>query len=128
MGGNLWCRSQLGKGSIFTFHVPFDQVPDSPSEWQTSTQPSLQKAQHLQCQPLEPSFASSPLPSSSLLAMQQNRHYLRGLRVLVVDDNSLMRKTMNAILTKEQCVVTLAENGQQVRYSSSSPPPSNNTL
>ena len=115
MGGNLWCRSQLGKGSSFTFHVPFDTVPeddspDSPSsEWQTAPETQLH-----QCgQQLEHTFSGPP---ASVLPMTHNEqsNHLRGLRVLVVDDNSLMRKTMNAILSKEQCHVTLAENGQQV--------------
>jgi hypothetical protein len=122
MGGNLWCRSQLGKGSSFTFHVPFDTVPeddspDSPSsEWQTA--PETQQSQLRQ--QLEPTFSSPPAASALLPTThneQSNRNHLSGLRVLVVDDNSLMRKTMNAILSKEQCHVTLAENGQQVPYS-----------
>lgn len=118
MGGNLWCRSQLGKGSSFTFHVPFDTVPedDSPhspsSEWQTA--PETHQSQLRQ--QLEPTLSSPPAASALFPTThndQSNRNHLSGLRVLVVDDNSLMRKTMNAILSKEQCHVTLAENGQQ---------------
>jgi hypothetical protein len=123
MGGNLWCRSQLGKGSTFVFHIPLEGVlahddnnNNNASEWRSDSPPQQLHHHHREEQQenLFPRSPSTGGGGDGLLTESRSRAHLRGLRVLVVDDNSLMRKTMNAILSKEHCLVTLAENGQQV--------------
>ena len=81
-------------------------------ETQTASDFSLPPVPHLVASqsapaPLESSAAS---PSASIVLTTHSS--IRGIRVLVVDDDEITRKLMMRMLTRLGCTVTLAENGK----------------
>src|SRR5712692_588704 len=78
MGGQLWCESEVGQGSRFSFTVRF-------GVWQGP----------------EPEAQSVPAVD------------VRGLSVLVVDDNATNRRILQEILRRWQMRPTLVDSGRQ---------------
>ncbi len=84
MGGDLTVASEEGKGSTFTF--TFRARAAAP------------------LQALAP--ATAP-------AMRRDTQSLRGIRVLLTDDNSVNRQVVKLFLAPQGCVVSEATNGQE---------------
>ncbi len=85
MGGDLSVSSEVGQGSIFTVQLTFDVVRQ------------LEGGQHLEA------FAPSPELLDDL-----------GFKVLVVEDNSVNRKVIGALLGRLGCSAEVIEDGRQV--------------
>jgi len=91
MGGEIQVRSEIDKGSCFTFFIEADVCVQSPSSTSLAAlSDNLDYAEH----PVTP----------------------RGARlwsVLLAEDNLINQKVARAILTREGCTVDVAENGIQ---------------
>ncbi|RNI28047.1 response regulator [Rufibacter immobilis] len=83
-GGRITVESELGRGSIFRFVLPFKKVDES------QEQPAL----------------SSPLPG-------YNPKLLRNARILLVEDNSINQLLVNKILRDQGIHVSIANNGHE---------------
>ncbi|MDT8989245.1 ATP-binding protein [Curvibacter sp. APW13] len=86
MGGRLHVKSALGKGSRFYFALELPLVSDA------------------EVKPTEPD------PGAVGKAVGQNR--LRGMRILLVEDNKINQMVAENLLRREGALVTAAENGQ----------------
>ena len=86
LGGELKVDSIEGQGSTFYFQLrlPLSQLPDA--------------------------IPSPPAGAHATKASKPQR--LRGLRILVVEDNKINQMVTKGLLTQEGAVVTLADNGQ----------------
>ncbi len=83
MGGSLWVESNPGSGSSFHFIVPF----------------ALRAATVRS----EPRPRTHPVPGTAL----------KGLRILVAEDNLVNRRFVTRGLERQGCLVLAVENGQQ---------------
>jgi len=77
MGGAVWVESEIGRGSTFSFRLPFTVVPEG-----------------------EEPRAASP-------------EELRGMRVLVVDDNDTNRTILSEYVKAWGCIPTVAVSGAE---------------
>lgn len=84
-GGKIYLQSQLGKGSRFSFYLPFDRVARK-----TSAQEST---------------------SSCLLPEEPER--ISKARILVVEDNPFNQALVKALLKKWNLNATIVSNGRQ---------------
>ena len=85
MNGHIWIESEgIGKGSIVTFIVRLQLQSASASERERGSREE-----------------------------QQNRSDLKGLKVLVTDDNSVNRTVTRRLLDRLGCNTTVVESGQQ---------------
>ncbi len=94
MGGSIRVESQPGRGSCFTFTLPFKRV----------STPSATPAEGLQFLP-ESRFPSAP-PKSAALPQ------LAGARVLVVEDNAINQEVARGLLQHAGVNVTVASSGE----------------
>ena len=85
MGGDLQLNSVLGKGSTFHFQIQFP----------------LSNTSHI------PSQARLAAPKGS-----KGTQRLKGMRILVVEDNKINQLVAQGLLREEGAHVTLADNGQ----------------
>lgn len=83
MGGEIRVESEPGQGSLFEFRLPYQ----APWEAQAASEPAV------------------------LLRRPGGR--LRGLNILLVEDNEENRLLLEEVLQFEDCTITLANNGQQ---------------
>ena len=86
MGGELKLDSTLGKGSTFYFQIGFDLVAKT----------SIREPERL------------PVPAKT----PSDSRRLKGMRILVVEDNKINQLVAQGLLSQEGASVTLAENGQ----------------
>lgn len=85
MNGHIWIESEgIGKGSVVTFIVRLQLQSTSASERERGSREE-----------------------------QQNRSDLKGLKVLVTDDNSVNRTVTRRLLERLGCNTTVVESGQQ---------------
>lgn len=90
MGGRLQVRSEIGKGTCFTFVLPFE------STFEMRPEPGSEV--------VSPAMAAvSPAKPTPKMA---------GVRVLAVDDNDDNRLLVKLFLSKEGCQVTLCQDAQ----------------
>jgi CheY-like chemotaxis protein len=86
MGGDLVVQSEVGRGS--TFRLTFKAMEAAP--------------------------AAAPAPSAAPVASPENaRRTLRGMRVLVTDDNAINRQVIKLFLAPQGCDMTEAINGKE---------------
>jgi signal transduction histidine kinase/CheY-like chemotaxis protein/HPt (histidine-containing phosphotransfer) domain-containing protein len=84
MGGEITLHSTPGQGSRFTIDMPFDIAP-----------------------------ASSGQPSATPLDEAHGGGDLHGLRILLVEDNSLNQELAQLLLARRGIEVTIADNGER---------------
>ena len=85
MGGDITVASELGKGSIFSFTFRAHEAAAA---------------------------APSPGPSPSRAA-EPSRKSLRGMRVLLTDDNAINRQVIKLFLAPQGCDIVEATNGKE---------------
>jgi CheY-like chemotaxis protein len=85
MDGRIWVDSELGCGSRFFFTANFRLMPD-----------------------VTPEVKVAPVPANKLLTVDSPD----GLRILVVEDNSVNQRLVRALLEKKGHRVTVADNGR----------------
>ena len=111
MGGTISVSSQPGKGSTFSFELPFDidrRVPES--------LPRLNRFQFY-----HPEYASSSeLPAEHQSISSQRG--MNGVKILLVEDNRINQQVAMEILINAGAVVNLANNGQEAVAAASEKP------
>lgn len=103
LGGNMTAKSEFGKGSTFSFYVPYgdSECPIKP------TNDDCLKRKHPTDSRLSLSSSSEACPR-----IPPEAATLEGRKVLVVDDNGPLRKILSRALTRAGCQCVEAENGQ----------------
>lgn len=89
MGGQLFARSQIGKGSVFIVELPLAAVASEASDAAAGTPANLQTQE----------------TQSNALA------HLKGMSILVAEDHAINQLLIKALLEKAGCQITLANNG-----------------
>lgn len=114
MGGDVTVASKLGKGTVFSFtfkaQVGKNQVPAKPV-----TEPLALVAAAPTEAPERRPVASSDVRAqpASVEAVQRGTDSLRGLRVLIVDDNAVNRRVARLFVEPQGLIATEAEDGLQ---------------
>ena len=102
MGGTISVSSQPGKGSTFSFEVPFNIDPSVPESI-----PSLNRFQFY-----HPEYALSSQLSAEHRSISSQRG-MNGVKILLVEDNRINQQVAMEILINAGAVVNLANNGQE---------------
>jgi PAS domain S-box-containing protein len=84
MGGDITVASKLGKGSTFTFTFRAQEAA-----------------------------AATPSASAPARAAEPSRKSLRGMRVLLTDDNAINRQVIKLFLAPQGCDIVEATNGKE---------------
>jgi PAS domain S-box-containing protein len=92
MGGSIQLDSSLGKGSRFSFTITLGRAVDAPQMGQRGQQ----------------GHASALLAAAPVAPEQR----LPGLRILLVEDNTVNQQVMRELLNAEGAIVSIAAHGQ----------------
>ena len=115
LGTRITLNSRLGRGSVFTLWLPKAQLK---TQTQTQTQPQPQPQFQAQSQPslgLATADFDNPLVATASAASAEGpfaaapSRGLRGLQVLVVDDDAAVRLSMTSLLQSWGCTVRAVE-------------------
>ncbi|MEO1475924.1 MAG: ATP-binding protein [Pseudomonadota bacterium] len=108
MGGDITVASKLGQGAIFTFTFRADAtsgppVAKRPTQDTSANRPAL----------ISDVTEDRPATSSAPLGTGTNTNSLRGMRVLIVDDNKVNRRVARLFVEPLGMIATEAEHGQE---------------
>ena len=108
MSGKLWCESQPGRGSTFFFSADFalagEAVPGSPEQHDPAARKVLPRER-------ESALTSTPPPLPEVCREPGGLEKLRGMRVLLVEDNEINQMIASELLSSKGVVVGTANNG-----------------
>lgn len=97
-GGELWVRSELAKGSAFTFTMPL-----ATTKYSTASRTAQETVGSI----------SALTEDSALFGEELVSPHQQGARILVVDDEMVNRQVLKNFLSLAHYHVTTAENGLQ---------------
>jgi signal transduction histidine kinase/CheY-like chemotaxis protein len=109
-GGELSLVSNPGEGARFVFHLPA-----APAEPAASPRPAarLPSPQARVASPAPPSAATAPAPATSGIVDSTAGGTLEGIRVLLVDDEEVIRRPLARFLERRGAKVVEAADGEE---------------
>lgn len=114
MHGTIRAESELGKGSVFTIEIPYQSLSkEEASDFviDEKTEVADRSPRALMLNVPQVLFRTQP-PSPSSLTGATGAFSLRGLKILIVDDDDLNRDLLSRLLSKAGADVITAENGK----------------
>jgi len=112
MGGELKLESALGRGSRFYFDVTLPIASDTPMASAKANTPPAEPAS-VPSATAAPAAIGKRRPGRKSLELQNARPQpLAGMRLLVVEDNTINQQVAKELLSAEGALITLAGNGQ----------------
>jgi len=99
MGGDIWVRSEYGKGSTFGFTARFDLQNDG-------SQKAYQYSADFKWKRVKPVFKADTQDIKGL-------ERIKGAKILLAEDNDINQQVTTELLTSSGFLVTVAQNGKE---------------